>query len=143
MQNTAAWRPNRRNCCISPPCWPTPSHKRSATISTGSTFTPGSWRRSSPPCRRLPRELPHVGLELVVLVLDRIEKQALQKISAALGVVHLLDQMIDLLDHVLERTLQLFPGRHLAIEHFHDRQQVAVEGNLGAGRGLEGAHVSG
>ena len=72
-------------------------------------------------------QLLHVRLELVVLVLHGVEKQALGQVGAALGVVHLVDQMLDLPDHVLERSLELPPGGDLLIERFHDREQIAVE----------------
>ena len=42
------------------------------------------------------RQLPHVRFELVVLVLDRVQEQALGQVRAPLVVVHLLDQVVDL-----------------------------------------------
>jgi len=47
-------------------------------------------------------DLSHVRFELVVLVFDRVEKEALHKVGAPLGFVHLVDQMVDLAQHVLE-----------------------------------------
>ena len=88
----------------------------------------------------LASSLPHVGFELVVLVLHRIEEQALQQVGPPLVVVHLVDEVGDLAHHVLERALQLPPGGDLAVERLHDREQVAVERDLGAGRRLDGAH---
>jgi hypothetical protein len=50
------------------------------------------------------------------------------------------DQVIDLAAHVLERTLELFPGRDLVVERLEHRQQVAVEHDLGSGGRLDAAH---
>src|SRR5436853_333822 len=46
------------------------------------------------------RQFLQVGLELVVLVFHGVEKQALREIGPALVVVHLLDEVVDLLHHV-------------------------------------------
>src|SRR5689334_5427628 len=88
----------------------------------------------------LPGQLLHIGFELVILVLDRIEEQALRQVGAALGVVHLLDEMLDLLDHLLERAIARPLGGNLAVERFHDGEQIAVERDFGAGAGLDGSH---
>src|SRR3954468_1934939 len=86
------------------------------------------------------RELLHVRLELVVLVLDRIEKEALGEIAAAFGLVHLIDEVMDFLDHVLEGALELLAHGDLLIQRLHDRQQVAVEHNRSTVQGLDGTH---
>src|SRR5262245_162684 len=90
--------------------------------------------------RALFRQLPHIRFELVVLVLDRVQEEAFQQVHAALLLVHLIDQVVDLAHHVLERSLQLAPGGHLAVERLHDGEQIAVERDLGAGGRLDRAH---
>ena len=46
--------------------------------------------------------------------LHRVEEQALGEVGAPLFVVHLLDQVVDLLHHVLERPLELALGGDFA-----------------------------
>ena len=72
-------------------------------------------------------DLPHVGFELVVLVLHRIQEQALAQVGPPLLVGHLVDEVVDLADHVLEGAFELALGRDLAVERLHDGEQVAVE----------------
>src|SRR5262245_31657528 len=52
------------------------------------------------------RQLSHVSFELVVLIRDGVEKQALGEVRAALAFVHLIDQVLNLFDHVFERPLE-------------------------------------
>src|SRR5262249_37455186 len=85
-------------------------------------------------------ELPHVRFELVVLVLHRVEEQALGEIGPPLLVVHLLDEVLNLLDHVLERSLELAFGGHFLVERLHDGEQIAVECNGCASGRLDGVH---
>src|SRR6476661_322366 len=54
----------------------------------------------------LPRDLLHVRLELVVLVADRVEEQTLGEIVPALLLAHLVDEVVDFLDHVFERPIE-------------------------------------
>ena len=60
--------------------------------------------------------------------------------AKANAIVHLLDEMLNLLDHVLERSLEPVPRGHFLIERFHDGKQIAVESDDGAARGLDGPH---
>src|SRR4051812_23079689 len=46
----------------------------------------------------------HIGLELVVLILHGVEKQAFGEVGAPFAVVHLFDEMLNLLHHVFERA---------------------------------------
>ena len=52
------------------------------------------------------RKLPHVRFELVVLVLHGVEEQALHQIRPPLLVVHLVDECVNLPQHVLERCVR-------------------------------------
>ena len=72
--------------------------------------------------------------------LDRVEEQALGEVGASLAVVHLLDQMLDLLHDVLEGAFELALRRHFPVQRFHDREQIAVERDPGAGRRGDDAH---
>jgi len=62
------------------------------------------------------------------------------EIGPPLAVVHLIDEVMDFLHHVLERSLQLAFGGHFLIQRFHDREQIAVERDRGAAEGLDSAH---
>jgi hypothetical protein len=48
--------------------------------------------------------------------------------------------MVDLAHHVLERPLERALDGHLVVERLHDRQQIAIEHDVGAARCLDGAH---
>ena len=75
-------------------------------------------------------DLPHVGVELVVLVLHRVEEQALAAGRCAARRRSIWSmRCVDLADHVLERAFELALGGDLAVERLHDREQVAVEGD--------------
>src|SRR5438477_6826240 len=85
-------------------------------------------------------QLLHVGAEALVLVRDGIEEEAFSEVLAALAVVHLLDEVLNFAHHIFERALEFPFGGHLYIEGFDQRQQVAVECDLGAVRHLYRAH---
>jgi hypothetical protein len=54
-------------------------------------------------------------------------------------VVHLIDQVVDFPHHVLEGAFQLAACSDLAIQSFHDGEEVAVEGDFGSGCRLDGS----
>src|SRR3982751_1531553 len=49
-------------------------------------------------------QLLHIGLELVVLILHSVEKQAFGEVGAPFAIVHLRDEMLNFLHHVFERA---------------------------------------
>src|SRR6187397_1497086 len=57
-----------------------------------------------------------VGLELVVLVLDGVEEEALGEIRLPLFFIHLADQVLDLLHQILEAAIERALGRNLAVQ---------------------------
>src|SRR5262249_56914501 len=85
--------------------------------------------------------LLHVRFELVVLVANGVEKQAFEQVGTPLGLIHLVDEMGDLAHHVLEGAVKFPLGGHLAVQHFHDREQIAVERNVCAGRRADRSHA--
>src|SRR6266568_1186809 len=89
----------------------------------------------------LPSQLLHVRLELVILVLHRVEEEALGQVGAALAVVHLIDQVGDLPHHVLERAFQATARGDLPEQRFHHGEEIAVERDRLAAAGFNGAHL--
>src|SRR5262245_43234289 len=85
-------------------------------------------------------ELPHVRAEPLVFVGDRIEEEALDEVRAAVVLVHLVDQVIDLLHHVLERPLEAVAARYFLEERLDHRQQVAIEQDVVASGRLDDPH---
>src|SRR5262245_32671839 len=117
----------------------TRSARRTASRACSTARSTGTVSRGS--SGSLFRELLHICLELVVLVLDGVEKQAFGEIRAALLLVHLADEVVDLLDHVLERPLELALGGDFPVEGFHHGEQIAVQGDGRAAGGFDGAHL--
>src|ERR1044071_7472576 len=66
---------------------------RRRSISNRSWGDTGGGGTAGPPF--LFADLPHVGVELVVLVLHGIEKQALAQVGLTLFIGHLADQVVD------------------------------------------------
>src|SRR5688572_27642089 len=130
--------------------WRVPSN-RPAAMRPARCRCPASHARISDSNRRLRKsgsrrpaflfgQLPHIRFELVVLVLHRIEEQTLQQVGLPIGFVHLLDEMRDLPYQIFERAFQLAFRGYLAVQRFHDGQQIAIERNLGAGCRFDRAH---
>ena len=62
------------------------------------------------------------------------------EVGAAFVLVHLIDEVMDLLHHVLERALESMAGRHLPEQRLHHRQQIAVEQHVAPVVVLDGPH---
>ena len=100
----------------------------------------GEPRRRPGALGRLGRQLAHVRAELLVLVGHRVQEQALEQVRLTVGLRHLADEVADLLHRIFEAVVEPVAGVELAVERLQDREQVAVEGDLGPGRGLYRAH---
>src|SRR5574338_286046 len=85
--------------------------------------------------------LAHISAEPFVLVRDGIQKQALGQVLLSLVVVHRIDDMLDLAYHVFEAAVEIPRERHLPGEGLEKRQQVAIELEIDARRGLDAAHL--
>src|SRR5262249_5027641 len=67
-------------------------------------------------------------------------KQAFSEVGPPFAVVHLLDEVMNLPHHVLERAFEPAAGGDLMIESFHDGEQVTVEQNADAAGGFDRPH---
>src|SRR5262249_20023738 len=86
------------------------------------------------------RQFFHIRLQLVILVLHGVEKQAFGQVRAPFAVVHLIDEVVNLLNHVLERALEPATRGDLMVEGFHDGEQVTVELYANAAGGFYRPH---
>src|SRR5687767_4064793 len=85
-------------------------------------------------------EFAEVRFELVVLVLHLVQENAFRQVGAPFLVGQLIDEVIDLAVEILEGSLQLLARGDLVVERLQHRQQVAVEDDLRARRGLDASH---